>query len=109
VQNEDRALKGGMFAQGELVLDKNDPVLSIPSGAVKYEAGVPIVYTLADGKIVRQQVTVGEQIEGSDYIELRSGLKEGERAIVPEIGERNPGDAAFVRGESAPPAAKPTG
>ena len=101
VPNEDRALKGGMFAQGELVLDKNEPVLSIPSGAVKYEAGVPMVYTLVDGKIVRQQVTVGEQIEGSDYIELRSGLKEGERAIVPAIGERNPGDAAFVRGEAA--------
>jgi hypothetical protein len=31
-----------MFAQGELVLDKNEPVLSIPSAAVHYEAGVPI-------------------------------------------------------------------
>jgi len=109
VPNLDRALKGGMFAQGELVLDKNDPVLSIPTGAVKYEAGVPMVYTLADGKIVRQQVTVGEQIEGSEFIEVRSGLKEGERAIIPEIGERNPGDPAFVRGEGAAPAAKPPG
>ena len=110
VPNPDRALKGGMFAQGELVLDKNDPVLSIPTGALKFEAGVPMVYTLADGKIVRQQVTVGEQIEGSEFIEVRSGLKEGERAIVPQIGERNPGDPAFVRGEQqSPPANRPPG
>jgi membrane fusion protein (multidrug efflux system) len=108
VPNPDRALKGGMFAQGELVLDKNEPVLSIPSAAVHYEAGVPIVYTLVDGKIVRQQVAVGEQIEGSEFIALRSGLKEGERVIVADIGERKPGDAAFVRGADAP-ATRPSG
>jgi len=99
VPNPDRALKGGMFAQGELLLDRNEPVLSIPSGAVNYEAGVPIVYTLVDGKIDRHQVSVGEQIEGSEFIELRSGLKAGERVIIPDIGERKPGDAASVRGE----------
>jgi RND family efflux transporter MFP subunit len=90
VPNADRALKGGMFAQGDLVLDKNDPVLSIPSAAVKSEAGVPIVYTLANDKIVRQQVTVGEQIEGSDYIEVRSGLKEGERAAMRHSSAASP-------------------
>ena len=96
--------------RASLVLDKNEPVLSIPAAAVHYEAGVPIVYTLVDGKIVRQQVTVGEQIEGNDYIELRSGLKEGERVIVADIGERKPGDAAFVEGrERAGPVGRPPG
>ena len=107
VPNLDRALKGGMFAQGELLLDKNEPVLSIPAAAVRYEAGVPIVYTLLDGKIVRRQVTVGETIEGNDFIELRSGLKEGERVIVADIGERKHGDAAFVKGEQ--PSKSPAG
>ena len=107
VPNADRALKGGMFAQGELVLDKNAPVLSIPTAAVKYEAGVPIVYMLVNGKIERQQISVGEQVEGSDFIEVRGGLKEGERVIVADIGERKPGDAAFVKGEqSSQPVAK---
>ena len=99
VPNPDGALKGGMFAQGEVVLDKTEPVLSIPSSAVHYEAGVPIVYTLVDRKIVRQQIAVGETIEGNDFVEVRSGLKEGERVIVADIGERKPGDAAFVKGE----------
>jgi membrane fusion protein, multidrug efflux system len=111
VPNPDRALKGGMFAQGDLMLDSTEPVLSIPSGAVNFEAGVPIVYTLVDGKIVRNQVATGAQVEGSEFVEVRSGLKAGERVIVASIGDRKPGDAAFVRGESngGQPANRPTG
>lgn len=100
VPNPDRALKGGMFAQGELMLDTNEPVLSIPAAAVRYEAGAPIVYTLVDGKIDRQGVTVGAHVEGSEFIEVRTGLKPGDRVIVANIGDRKPGDAAIVRGES---------
>jgi membrane fusion protein, multidrug efflux system len=100
VPNPDRALKGGMFAQGDLMLDSTEPVLSIPSSALHFEAGVPIVYTLVDGKIARQQVTIGAQAEGSEFVEVQSGLNAGERVIVASIGDRKPGDAAFVRGES---------
>ena len=103
VPNADRALKGGMFAQGQLMLDTAEPVLSIPSAAVRMEAGAPIVYTLVDGKIERHEVALGEQVEGSEYVHVRSGLKVGERVIVANIGDRKPGDAAMVRGESATP------
>jgi RND family efflux transporter MFP subunit len=39
VANPNRALKGGMFAQGALTLDTTEPVLSVPQRAVLYEAG----------------------------------------------------------------------
>ncbi len=104
VPNPDLALKGGMFAQGELMLDSSEPVLAVPANAVKYEAGMPIVYTLVDGKIARQEVRVGEQVEGSEFIAVRSGLNEGDRVILASIGERKPGDAAIVRGAPAPTA-----
>jgi RND family efflux transporter MFP subunit len=100
VPNPDRALKGGMFAQGELMLDATEPVLSIPAAAVRSEAGMPIVYTLVDGRIERNEVSVGIQVEGSEFVEVRSGLKAGDRVIVASIGDRKPGDAAIVRGES---------
>lgn len=110
VPNADRALKGGMFAQGELLLDTTQPVLSIPAAAVRYEAGMPIVYTLTDGKIDRHEVTVGEQVEGSEFVEVRAGLQPDERVILANIGDRKPGDAAIVRGEStAAPAERPAG
>jgi multidrug efflux pump subunit AcrA (membrane-fusion protein) len=97
VPNADRVLKGGMFAQGVLMLQSTQPVLSIPAAAVRVESGVPIVYTLANDKIDRKQVTVGSQVEGSDHVEVREGLGDGERVIVAPIGDRKPGDAAVVR------------
>ncbi len=96
VPNPDRALKGGMFAQGELVLSSGSPVLSIPAAAVKYESAVPVVYTLAGDRIRRQQVTLGIQNEGNAFVEVRAGLNAGDRVIVADIGDRKPGSLAVV-------------
>jgi RND family efflux transporter MFP subunit len=103
VPNTDRALKGGMFAQGELVLSSTEPVLSIPQAAVHREAGVPFVYTYVDGKIVRNQLTLGDGRQGAGtdgaFVEVREGLKQGDRVIIADIGNHQPGAAAVVRGE----------
>jgi membrane fusion protein (multidrug efflux system) len=96
VPNEDRALKGGMFAQGTLQLSSTEPVLAIPQQAVRYEASAPYVYTLEDGKIARKSVTLGTQVESEGFAEVRSGLAAGDRVIVADIGERKPGSEATV-------------
>jgi membrane fusion protein, multidrug efflux system len=96
VANEDRALKGGMFAQGSLQLTFTEPVLSVPQRALRYEAGAPFVYTLQDGKIARKPVALGMQVEGEGFAEVRSGLMVGERVIVADIGDRKPGSEAKV-------------
>jgi membrane fusion protein (multidrug efflux system) len=98
VANEDRALKGGMFAQGTLQLSSTQPVLAVPQRALRYEASVPFVYTLEDGKIARKHVTVGTQVEGEGFAEVRTGLTEGERVIIADIGDRKPGAEAKVVG-----------
>ena len=102
VANADRALKGGMFAQGELLLNSSKPVLAIPATAVKFESAVPIVYTLEGDRLVRKQVTLGIQNEGSGFVEIRDGLKAGERVIVADIGDRKPGSKATVRESRKP-------
>jgi membrane fusion protein, multidrug efflux system len=96
VMNQDRALKGGMFAQGTLQLTSTEPVLAVPQRAVRYEAGAPFVYTLENGKIVRKPVTIGTQIEGEGFAEVRSGITAGDKIIVADIGERKPGSEAKV-------------
>ena len=101
VANPDRALKGGMFAQGDLTLETTRSVLSVPQSAVREEAGVTYVYTLADGKIDRKEVKLGARVKDSPYIEVRSGLNQGERVIVTDIGDNKAGVDAFVRGEKA--------
>src|SRR5690606_31296315 len=100
VPNADRALKGGMFAQGNLVLTSGEPVLAVPQRALRHEAGRAFVYTLVDGKITRQPVTVGIEVEGEGYAEIRSGLTAGDRVIVADIGDRKPGALAKVVGGS---------
>lgn len=99
VPNADRALKGGMFAQGELTLESTQPVLAIPQPAAHDEAGVPFVYTLEDSKIVRKQVTLGPRVKGNAFVEVRDGLAAGERVIVADVDDAKPGARAFVRGE----------
>ena len=101
VPNADRALKGGMFAQGQLILNSGEPVLAIPTVAVKYESAVPVVYTLEGDRIQRRQVTLGIQNEDSGLTEIRDGLKAGEHVIVADIGDRKPGSKAVVRGKGS--------
>lgn len=96
VPNEDRALKGGMFAQGTLQLASSEPVLAVPTRALRYEAGAPFVYTLEEGRIARKSVAIGARIEGEDYAEIRDGLSTGEQVIVADIGDRKPGSPAKV-------------
>jgi RND family efflux transporter MFP subunit len=98
VPNQDRALKGGMFAQGELTLEATDPVLSVPRAAVHEEAGVPFVYTFAQGKINRVPVKLGLQADGATYVQIVDGLKQGQRVITADIGDRKSGTEAKVRG-----------
>jgi membrane fusion protein (multidrug efflux system) len=101
VPNPDRALKGGMFAQGALTLDKNTPVLAVPQRAVHEEAGAAYVYTLRDDTIVRTSVKVGAPAPGATFVEVREGLVEGDRVIVTQITAEQVGKKVLVRSESA--------
>jgi membrane fusion protein (multidrug efflux system) len=101
VPNPDRALKGGMFAQGALTVDKTEPVLAVPQRAVHEEAGAAYVYTLRDDKIARTNVKVGASAPGSSFVEVREGLAAGDRVIVTEITHAQVGQKVLVRSESA--------
>lgn len=105
VPNADRALKGGMFAQGQLTLISTQPVLAAPVRAVREEAGANYVFTFKDGTIERTPVSLGAPVEGSAFVEVREGLAAGDRVIVAQIDENRAGSAAVVRGEPAAGAA----
>jgi multidrug efflux pump subunit AcrA (membrane-fusion protein) len=101
VANADRALKGGMFATGELTLQASDPVLAVPQPAVHEQAGETFVYALADGKIARKPVKLGPTMKSDPYAEVREGLAPGDQVIVANIGEGKEGRKAFVSGADA--------
>jgi membrane fusion protein, multidrug efflux system len=96
VPNADSALKGGMFAQGELQLNTMQPVLAVAQRAVREEAGANYVYTLRGDKIERTPVTVGPGNRSEPFVEVRSGLSAGDRVIVADIGNDKGGTTARI-------------
>jgi membrane fusion protein, multidrug efflux system len=99
VPNPSRALKGGMFAQGELALDNAQPVLAVPQRAVHEDSGASYVYTVRDDQIARTPVTLGPSPQGSTFVEVRSGLAAGDRVIVTEITAVQVGQHVLVRSD----------
>jgi multidrug efflux pump subunit AcrA (membrane-fusion protein) len=97
VPNPDSALKGGMFAQGQLLLNSTQPVLAVSQRAVREEAGASYVYVLRDEKIVRTSVKLGPRTEGEAFVEVRDGLHAGDQVILADIGDDKGGAVAHVR------------
>jgi membrane fusion protein (multidrug efflux system) len=65
IDNTDGALRGGMFAQGELVIERSEPVVAIPAAALKTEAGIDYAWVIENGVLLRKQLTLGPA-RGSD-------------------------------------------
>jgi membrane fusion protein, multidrug efflux system len=101
VPNDTRALKGGMFAQGALTLDSNEPVLAVPQRAVHEDTGATYVHILRDDKIVRMSVKLGAVAPGSSFVEVRDGLAAGDRVIVTDITAAQVGQPVLVRAAPA--------
>lgn len=81
-------LKPDMTANVIITLNKKKGVPAVPSSAVKREAGKKYVYVLkGEGRIERREVKTGWK-DGS-FIEIVSGLKEGEAVVTGEVDKKN--------------------
>ncbi len=91
VNNADGALKGGMFADGELVLQQTAPLLAVPKSAIHRDANESYVLLLQNGEIVKRAVIVGDEFASTNMSEIREGLAAASRVIVTPIAELKPG------------------
>ena len=81
VQNNDRVLFPGMYADAVLTLQKKDNVLTVPLQAINQEPERVTVYTVTpDNRIEIRPVQVG--IQSSNDAEVVSGLKAGDNVVV---------------------------
>lgn len=107
VEQADRVIRAGMFANGRLVLGRSAPTLALPFSAVREEAGRASVLAIVDGRLAQVPVTLGARgsAEGlDDAIEVRSGLAPGTQ-VVRQFDARLPvGGAVKVAQPSSPPA-----
>jgi RND family efflux transporter MFP subunit len=95
VANRDGALKGGMFAKGELVLDKAAAAPVVPANALREEAGQAFVFTIEDGKVARRPVKVGMREGG--YVEIQGGLEQGVPVVRARIMDLKAGAPAVLK------------
>lgn len=105
VDNADGALRGGMFAQGELVLDQSAPSPTVPTSAIRSDAGVTYVLVVDNGKLVRRAVTLGLKTDDASFVEVREGLSVGTQVLAAKIDALQDGAAIKLATTAVAPAA----
>jgi len=80
VDNKDRRLKPGMYADVDIIYKEHKNVLVVPRIAVLEKEGRDILFTVEDGRARLREVKTGASDE--ERIEIVEGLKEGESVIV---------------------------
>jgi RND family efflux transporter MFP subunit len=77
-------LKDGMFVDITIDTTGDRQVLSVPKQAVVNEQGQTFVFVFTGGETFEKR-PVALAAEGSDFYEVKSGLKEGERVVTEGI------------------------
>lgn len=79
VDNADRRLRAGLFAEGEITVDPDQRAIVVPISAVVQFAGTEKVWKVTDGQVKMQEVLLGEQ--RGDQIRILEGLKPGDTIL----------------------------
>jgi RND family efflux transporter MFP subunit len=95
-------VKPGMSAKVEILVKNLGDVLYIPVQAVSPSNGKQVCYVAQGFKPERREVEVGEF--NDEFIEVKSGLKEGERVLLRQPGSS---EAENVTKEKSPPENEP--
>jgi len=96
VNNADGALKGGMFAKGQITLDQSAIAPLLPLAALRQEKGLDVVYKIKHNQVVVQPVTLGLRNEEEGLIEVTSGLAPGEQVIAAKLDGVTAGVAVIL-------------
>lgn len=76
IENEGQELRGGLFAQAEIVVDDDATGMILPESAVNEFAGAEKAWKVVDGALVEQEVLIGKRRPGQ--LEVLKGLQSGD-------------------------------
>jgi RND family efflux transporter MFP subunit len=97
VANPDGALKPGMYARVELVIDHHPKAVLIENEAIRNEGDTAVVFTVDKGVVGRRVITAG--VTQGTLVEVVKGLSGAEQVIVE--GKELVRDGQKVRAEAA--------
>ena len=95
IENPEGMLRGGLFAQGGLTLERVEGALLVPATALREELGERFVYRLADGVVRKAQVKTGPA-DGAGRVQVLAGLAAGDRIVTRDLGALREGAPARV-------------
>ena len=105
IDNPEGELRGGLFAQGAVSLERVEGALVVPASAVREEIGQTFVYAIEDGLLKRKNVTLGAADAGG-RVQVLQGLAAGERIVRVNLGALREGAGARLAGPQPAAAAK---
>ena len=80
VANHHGALRPGMFATADIIVDRAEKAVVVPGDAIVTFAGVQKVLLVKDGRAREQRVRTGRR--NADRVEITEGIKAGDVVIV---------------------------
>jgi membrane fusion protein, multidrug efflux system len=99
--NPDAALRSGMFTTGRIALAASAPALTLPTAAVRSEAGQSYVWTIDQGKLARRIVITGRRDETNARVEIRTTLPAKTPVLAARFDNLKDGAPALVKATSS--------
>lgn len=91
IQNRDRILMPGLYAEADVALEHRDDIPTIPLQAVNHEGNKTTVFVVGgNSEIESRPITLG--LQTANDAEVVSGLVEGEQVVVSDRSGLKPGD-----------------
>lgn len=95
-------VRAGAYARGVILIDEDSIAVTVPQSAVTTNAaGASVMVVDAQGRAARRPVSIGRTADG--VVEVRTGLREGERVVAQASAFVREGDRVQLAG--TPPAA----
>jgi len=97
VPNPEHLLKSGMFANGDIRMAAGAPRPTLPIAAIQSEAGIPIVWTIENGKLTRRTAVLGARDDASGYVEIKSGVPPDTPVLASKFENLREGGPAIAK------------
>lgn len=91
VQNRDRVLMPGLYADADVALEHRDDIPTIPLQAVNHEGNKTTVFVVGKNSEIEDR-TIMLGLQTANDAEVVSGLTEGEQVVVSDRSGLKPGD-----------------
>ncbi len=100
IENTDGLLRGGLFAQGELILERIENTLVVPASAVREEIGQTFVYAIENGLLRKKPVKVGRS-DATGKLQVLAGLAAGDHIVKSNLGQLRNASPVQIRERGA--------